>query len=461
MLIITIILVIILLGGLLTLKHGYLGKIDIITISICSLIIAYFNYSFPENKIFLSFIIFYFYTLCFFIPMIYFAYYPEFFTLNFEKYIYIPNSYSYIFISTTSYIVLTQLICIYIPFSSIKARYFSNQILTKNNIILGIILLILNFIINKIDSISFFTVFFNVNAMAFIIIVGLANEKTFDTKLKPYLILFFTLIILMSILGGSRSGIIYILFNIIVLLMFFKGNIFIEIKYLKYLIFIGLLAILSYPIATFFRVATNLGLSYSSLSLNSILRLNSISSTIDPLPLMLNRIIQRINLTEFSFVVNNNLYDPRFIKENITFLNEIKSAINLILPGNYFNVLVSNNYFINLLNNSTVTDIKNNWSSYNISFYDYNVVQFGKYIGFIFLFLFFFLYISFMNSLLKSKKLILKMISFYLVISLITIFIFFGYDYFIRNAFHFILAMIVYLYLFKKKFKFHLISFNQ
>lgn len=454
MLLITIILVIILAGGLFNLKPGYLDKIDIITISICSLVIAYFNTLFSEKKIFLSFIFFYFYTICYLIPVVYFAYYPELLTLNFGKYIYIPNSFANIFIFTTLSIVLTQLICILIPFSSIKTRYISLQILTKNNIIIGIVFLILNYIINQIASISVFTIFFNVNAIAFIIIVGIANEKTFNINIKPYLLIFFTLIILMSIFGGSRSGITNILFNTIVLLMFFKGNVFIEKKYLKYLIIIGILAISSYPIATFFRVAKDFGLNSSSLSINSILEYNSINSGINSIPFMFSRIIQRISLLEFSFVMSNDLYDPRFFKENLTFLNELKSLINLILPGTYFDVLNSNNYLINLTNNGTVNEIRDDWSSYNISFYYFNILQFGKYWGFIFTFLFFFLYISFLNHLFKKKTLILKMISIYLVASLITIFIFFGYDYYIRNTIHFISAMIVYLYLFNKKFKF-------
>lgn len=461
MLAITFILVIILLGGLLNLKPGYLDKIDIIIISICSLVIAYFNNLFSEKKVFLSFIFFYFYTICYLLPVIYFAYYPELLILNFEKYIYIPNSFANIFIFTTLSIVLTQLICIFIPFSSMKTRYISLQILTKNNIIIGIVFLILNYIINQIASISVFIIFFNVNAIAFIVIVGIANQKTIDKNIKPYLFIFFTIIILMSIFGGIRSGITTILFNTILLLMFFKGNIFIEKKHLLYLMVIGILAIFSYPIATFFRVAKDLGVNTSSISLDSIIEFNAANSVVNPFSYMFYRIIQRISLLEFSFVMSNNLYDPRFFTENLTFLNELKSTINLILPGTYFDVLDSNNYLINLTNNKTVNEIRNDWSSYNISFFYFNILQFGKYLGFIFTFLFFFLYISLLNFLLKKKKIILKMISIYLVISVITIFIFFGYDYFIRNAIHFLLATVVYLYLFKKKFKFSLISLFQ
>ena len=439
----TFILVIILLGGLFNIHEGYLDKTDIIIVSICSLIIAYFNNTATENKAFASFIIFYFYTLSYLIPIIFFAYNPEYYTFWFGKYVYIEFSVSQIFLLITVIIAFIHLILRIIPLISINNRKINFNILTQKSSIFSIFFLILIILINQSFKISFFIIFFNIQALAFILMVGLLNQ---EIKEKKYVFIFFIILLISTIFGGSRGGILNVIFNFLVLLIFFKGNVFIQKKKILGVFYLLIVAVITYPIATFIRVAHDSGIDLSMISIDSVLTSSSFVGS-NPIAFILSRIIDRIDLFKYSFIIFNNLYDQSFFAENLSVINIFKSSINLVFPGDYFDILASNNYFVNLVNDSSVYEIKGDWSSYNLSFFDYNFLRFGKYIGLLSIFFFFFFFFYFLNFIFKFKNLTAKIISVYLVSSLLKIFVFFGYDYFIRDVIHFSFAIIIYVFI--------------
>ena len=439
----TFTLVIILLGGLFNIHEGYLDKTDIIIVSICSLIITYFNNSATENKAFVSFIIFYFYTLSYLIPIIFFAYYPEYYTLWFGKYTYVEFSISKIFVLITVIIALIHLILRITPLISINNRKINFNLLTQKSSIFSIFFLIVIILINQSFTNSFFIILFNVQALALILMVGVLNQ---EIKEKKYVFIFFIVFVLSTIFGGSRGGILNVIFNFTVLLIFFKGNVFIKKKYIVGVFYFLIIAVITYPISTFIRFANENGIDLLTISIDSILTSSSFVGS-NPIEFILSRIVDRLDLFKYSFVIFNNLYDPSFFAENLSFINIFKSSINLVLPGDYFDVLASNNYFQNLVNNRSVYEIKDDWSSGNLSFFDYNILRFGKYIGILSIFFFFYFYFYFLNFMFKYKNLTVKIISIYLVTSLLKIFVFFGYDYLIRDIIHFSFAAITYVFI--------------
>ena len=301
--------------------------------------------------------------------IIFFAYYPEYYIFWFGKYIHVEFSISKIFLLITVIIVFIHLILRIRPLISINNRKINFNLLTQKSSIFSIFFLIVILLINQSFTNSFFIILFNVQAIAFILMIGVLNQ---EIKEKKYLFIFFIVLILSTIFGGSRGGILNVIFNFIVLLIFFKGNVFLKKKYILGVFFFLIIAVITYPIATFIRVASDSGIDLSTISIDSILTSSSFVGS-NPIAFILSRIIDRLDLFKYSFIVFNNLYDQSFFAENLSVINIFKSSINLILPGDYFDVLASNNYFDNLVSDRSVYEIKHDWSSYNLSFFDYTI----------------------------------------------------------------------------------------
>lgn len=443
---VTYILVGILFCGLFNTYEGYIDKLDIITVSLCSLIIGYVNYTISESKAFFSFIIFYFYTLCYLIPITFFAHYPKYYTIWFGKYVYEEYSIAKIFILITVIILLLHLIFRKVSFNSLRKRRIKLNFITRKSTIFSILVLIFYIIFNQYFNSSLIIIFFNIHALAFILMIGIVNQ---EFREKKYIYTFFTIYILSTIVGGSRGGILNSIFTLFVLLTYFKGNIFLRKKYILNLSYILLIAVLTYPIATFLRYANDNGINFLNITYDVILISNAstfVSGTSETILILISRIIDRLDLFKYSYIIFNDLYDQSFFTANLNNINILKSSINLVLPGDYFDVLASNNFFANLLDDRSLYEIKNDWSSYNLSFFDYNFLRYGKFLGIFTIFLTLSFFLFYLQNLLKIKNISVKIISLYILVSLLKLFVFFGYDYLIRDFIHNSLSIFTYIY---------------
>ena len=412
---------------------------DIYLIIMISIIYSFFNlYYFKYNSL-ISFICYYNYFINFLTPFVYIIFFEESILKLLNKYQFFEYGFFKIFLSVAIF--------------SFFANYIFSKITTKKSIIenvnrrinLNLIRWIFFFLIGNILFSSLqlffypqFYLFFNpqLHILLFIYIYMISDSKN---KLKLYFISFLIIYVVYTIFSGSRSGIFNVLIYSILVLLYTRGDFILSFKRYFYVLFFLSLALLSYPIATIFRIIND---SYFTSNFSFQLLFNSYLVTDNYFQFMFTSIVERISLLNYSFYLSNDLYDPFFFNQYLTFNEFLNSSINLTLPYDINSISIpSNTYLRALVDDSSYFNLKQDWSSYNAYIVDFNRL-YSKNFSFIISIIAISIY-SFICKLFNKKSIISHLIYVFLILNIFNFFVFFGYDYMIKQIVHSIFGILL------------------
>ena len=191
---------------------------------------------------------------------------------------------------------------------------------------------------------------------------------------------------------------------------------------------------------------------YNSFSFNIIFSEYSIGSNY--FEFLILQIVNRLKMIDYSYVIYNDLYNNLFFDQNLNFINFIKSFINITFPLNLFDeVLTSNTYLRSLNEDLSKSNLINDWSSYNSTFLDFNVLYFGIFGAIIISLMILYFYDFLIRIFNHRNTLFSNMIFVFLIIQLMSFFIFFGYDYFLKTLIHGFITILVVSLTIQTKFR--------
>ena len=410
---------------------------DLLLVFSFTLLFCLINSYYFKINAHIAFIFFFIYIINFLIPFLFYLYFPEFVTGLLPKYEYRE----YGFWKTFAYLDLFIIISYFIFKKSTqlnKSIFRYKNLLSKKLIIFSLLILCLNILTNYFNLSAAISIFINPRIYLFFIILfySISDKKK---ELNKYLNIFLLTFILTTVIGGSRSGVITVsLYFIIINLYAYK-----DLTFTKKQLFVGFIIVIvglvSYPIATIFRIIGDQGLNA-----NFELSIFFNNDAINPVVFLLSKIIQRFSLLEYSFILNNDLYNQQFFIDNFTIRNLVQSTIDIILPSSFSDVLVSNNLLANLSFDYSYSEIRNNWSSGNAFLLDFNRLY--SYYFFVPLTVFVLYIYSCLIRIFNKNLLFYQLIRVFLIYNIFELFIFFGYDYLIRTLIHSLIPLFI-LYL--------------
>jgi len=412
---------------------------DIYLIIMISIIYSFFNlYYFKYNSL-INFICYYNYYINFLTPFVYIIFFEESISKILNKYQFFEYGFFKIFLSVAIF--------------SFFANYIFSKITTKKSLIenlnrsmnLNLIRWIFFFLIGNILFSSLqlffypqFYLFFNpqLHLLLFIYIYMISDSKN---KLKLYFISFVIIYIAYTIISGSRSGLFNVLIYSLLVLLYIKGDFILSLKKYFYILFFLSLALLSFPIATIFRIINDSSVT-SNFSFD--LLFNSYLVVDNYFQFMFTSIVERLSLLNYSFYLSNDLYNPNFFKEYFTFNELLSSSMNLTFPSDFFpNSIPSNTYLRALVDDSSFFALKQDWSSYNAYIVDFNHL-YNRNFSFIISIITISIY-SFICKLFNRKSVIFHLIYVFLILNIFNFFVFFGYDYMLKHIVHSIFGILL------------------
>jgi len=424
------------------------SKYDLLLIFLFTSIFSFVNDYYSKINTHISFICFYVYVVCFLGPFVFVLLNPE--MINKNNIISLLPKYEYVefgFWKTFAYLDLIFIFThiIFKRSASLNLDIFNySKLLNKKILQLSIFIILLNTLLSYLNIFSLFTVFFQSKIyLFFIVLFYVISEK--KQELYKYFYFFIFLCITISIYGGSRGGIIGFLMVFLIISLYLYGNFYIKKKQIFYFSLLIVLAFISYPIATVIRIASDSNLDFD-------LSVFFYADSFNPFLFLINTVLQRVSLLEYSFILNNNFYDPQFFEKYLTIKNLFLSTIDLVFPYSFSDVVASNNLLSNITYDVDYYEIKNNWTSRNVFLLDFNRLYTKQFFVLLTLFV---LYLYSILIRLFSKNLLLHhILRIYLIVHLFEVFIFFGYDYWFRSLIHGLIPVLILYFLFKlSKFK--------
>jgi len=389
------------------------------------------NYFFKKNP-FVAFILYYIFNISYLLPFCFILYFPEYANVIISKYTNTQESFHLVFLLLLITLCLSFYILRDITFKS-RVLLNVNSFFNKKMIIFIFITLILNFIFSFFNILPVFSIFFNPQ-LCFSLLIFYSCIPFKDKSNSKYIYLFLFLFIFYTILFGSRSGLYYLVIYYLVCFLYINGDIYINKKYYLLFFLVILSSLVAYPIATVFRIANDQNVNFD-------LSLFFTTDTDEALSLLFAKIIQRLSLLDYTYIIANNLYKQSFFDNYFTFENFIYSFINITFPYSISNTLVSNNLLANLTFDYNIEDIRGNWSSGNAFIVDFNHLYFPGF-GLPISLLFFYLYKKIM-LMINNNYTLFSLLYVILFLKIFDLYVFFGYDYFFRNLFHAFISLLV------------------
>jgi len=396
------------------------------------------SYYFKVNA-HIAFIFFFIYVLNFLIPFLFYLYFPDFISGMLPKYEYREYGFWKIF----AYLDLFFIISYFIFKKSTqlnKSIYRYKNLLSKKLMIFSLLILFLNILTNYFNLSAAISIFINPQIYLFFIILfySISDKKK---ELNKYLNIFLFIYFISTIFGGSRGGMIVVVLYFIIINLYLHKDLTFNKKQLFVAFIIVIVGLVSYPIATIYRIIGDEGLN-SNFDLSVFFN----QDAINPVVFLLSKIIQRFSLLDYSFILNNDLYNQQFFIDNFTIRNLVESTLNITFPSSFSDVLVSNNLLANLSFDSSYREIRNNWSSGNAFLLDFNRLY--SYYFFVPLTVFVLYIYSYLIRIFNKNLLLYHIIRIFLILKILELFIFFGYDYFIRTFVHSLIPILILYFIF-------------
>tara|TARA_B110000008_G_scaffold27841_3_gene25005 strand:- start:757 stop:2085 length:1329 start_codon:yes stop_codon:yes gene_type:complete len=420
------------LGG----EYNLSSNNDIYLIIIISIIYSFFNLYYFKYNSFINFICYYNYYINFLTPFVFIIFFEETIFKIVNKYQFLEYGFFKTFLSVATFSFFANYI-----FSKIKSQKNVTENLNRR-INLNFIRWIFFFLIANILFTSlqlpfynYFYGFFNpqLHLLFFIYIYMVSDSKN---NLKSYLIPFLIIYVTYTVITGSRGGLFHVLLYSLLVLLYVKGDFILSFKRyfsISIFLFIGLL---TYPIATIFRIINN------SSDFSFDILFDAYSVTNNHFIFMLSAIVERLSMLNYSFTLSNDLYNPFFFKQYFTFNEFFNSSINLTFPLDYnSNSIPSNSYLRSLVDDSSYFDLKYDWSSFNAYIVDFNHLYNSSF-SFIISIITILIY-SLICKLFNRKSLLLQLIYVFLILNIINFFVFFGYDYMFKHIVHSIFGILL------------------
>ena len=411
--------------GFLNHDQSLVTRLDILYVILISFLFLIINSYFFKINAFISFIIFYVYNITYLLPFCFILFFPDQINIIISKYTTSVYNFSFCFLLITIFLIISYYILHNIKLnnkliSNIK-KNITNRIVQKL-----IILLIFNIIFAYFNVLSFFSIFFNpqIYLLILVFVLCIPNNKNIN---RQYIYFYFLLYIAYTIFFGSRSGIHNLLLYFIISFLFVNGDTTINKKY-YILVSIGIVfAIILYPIATVFRIANDEHLNFD---INLFVNTDNENAII----YFFAKIIQRLSLLDYTYIIANKLYNQSFFDTYFTIKNLILSSLNITFPLSLNDTLVSNNLLSNVTYDFSYDEIRSNWSSGNAFLMDFNHLYLP---GFEFLLSFLVIYLyKLLIKTVSNKNIFFSLLYILLISKTFDLFIFFGYDYFFRNLVH-------------------------
>ncbi len=405
---------------------------------------------FKKNPLY-GFLSFYLYVIIYFIPFLYASFFSEKVQLIIPKYQYLEFGFFSSFLAVFIFLFCSNFI---IHKISLNTEIFKKQNLKIDQYVFLFfnLLLISNVVFTYFEVFfyPFFYLIFNPQTiLIFVIYFYLISEE--KNKIFIFFLSYILIYIINSIYFGSRSGIFNVLIYYFILSCLIYKDYFLKFKSILNYFALFLFALISFPVATIFRVMKDTGY-YNSFSFNIIFSEYSIGSNY--FEFLILQIVNRLKMIDYSYVIYNDLYNNLFFDQNLNFINFIKSFINITFPLNLFDeVLTSNTYLRSLNEDLSKSNLINDWSSYNSTFLDFNVLYFGIFGAIIISLMILYFYDFLIRIFNHRNTLFSNMIFVFLIIQLMSFFIFFGYDYFLKTLIHGFITILVVSLTIQTKFR--------
>lgn len=409
---------------------------DIYLIIIISIIYSFFNLYYFKYNSFINFICYYNYYINFLTPFVFIIFFEETIFKIVDKYQFLEYGFFKTFLSVALFSFFANYI-----FSKIKSKKNVTENLNRRvnlNFIKWIFFfLIANILFTslKLPFYNYFFGFFNpqLHLLFFIYIYMVSDSKN---NLKSYLIPYLIIYVTYTVITGSRGGLFHVLLYFLLVLLYVKGDFILSFKrYFSISIFLCI-SLLTYPIATIFRIINN------SSDFSFDILFDAYSVTNNYFIFMLSAIVERLSMLKYSFCLSNDLYNPLFFKQYFTFSEFFNSSINLTLPLDYnSNSIPSNSYLRSLLDDSSYLDLKNDWSSYNAYIVDFNHLYSSSFYFIISVITI--LVYSLICKLLNRKSVLLHLMYVFMILNILNFFVFFGYDYMIKHIVHGVVGIVL------------------
>ena len=413
---------------------------DILLVFLFTSLFCFINSYYFKVNAHIAFIFFFIYIVNFLVPFLYYLYFPDLIT---DLYFILPKyEYrEYGFWKIFAYLDLFFIISYFIFKKSTqlnKGIYRYKNLLSKKLMNFSLLILSLNVLLNYFNLLPVLGIFINPQIYLFFIILfySISNKKR---ELNKYLNIFLFIYLISTVVGGSRGGMITVVLYFIIINLYLHKDLTFNKKQLFIALIIVFAGIMSYPIATIFRMINdkNLIFDYSVFFKED---------AINPVVYLLANIVSRFSLLDYSFILNNDLYNQQFFIDYFTIRNLVESTLNITFPTSYSDVLVSNNLLANLSFDNSYEEIRNNWSSGNAFLLDFNRLY--SYNFFVPLTVFVLYIYSCLIRVFNKNLLLFHIIRIFLIFKIFELFVFFGYDYLTRTFVHSLIPILILYFIF-------------
>lgn len=283
----------------------------------------------------------------------------------------------------------------------------------------------------------YYYILFNGQIILYILItfyVFSENKKSLSFSFLIFILIY----VLYTIFAGSRSGLFNVVFFTLLISLIHQQDFYIKTRRLITFLFLGAFGMIMYPIATLFRMARDQGVPFREIE-SIWYKLTTSRAGKDILLDILDMIVARFCMLNYSFLIDNNLFNESLFNKYFTFSAMFKSAINSTFPLNmYPDVITTSTYLRVIHENVNISQLRADWSSYSSILLDYNTLYFGKF-SLVITIVFFIMIIKGFNLISRLRG-IHPFITITTLSILPTLFIFFGYDYLIKAIVHGLIA---------------------
>jgi hypothetical protein len=421
--------IIFLFGGIFFTEYNQvITNSDLIITFFLTILFTITNYYISKRNVLICFLNFYTWNLCILIPFLYVIFFPDKLEYIIPKYMYLQ--YGFLFIFAKLYIFLAGISFLYL--FTFKKPLITNSITESKALIINIfsiVVLLLNFLFIRTQFIGYpyFYLIFNPQVILILLIhIFICSSKS--NKIRVSFCIYIILYVLSVTLEGSRSGIFNVFFIFLLLELYKNGDFFMKFRSIVLSIFVLLFSVASYSYATATRISRSVNYDFNSDEIGKYLTIDSTS-----FEFILGQIVKRFSLIDYSYAISNSFYSKDFFNQNVNFLELFKSTINITFPANIFEkTLTSNTYLRSLNEDLSKGDLLYDWSSYNSTFYDFNFLYFNYFSILISFSIFWF----FLKSLSRIHNNFSSYFFSFTLIQISYFYVFFGYDYLIKNLLH-------------------------
>ena len=201
------------------------------------------------------------------------------------------------------------------------------------------------------------------------------NKKSLSFSFLIFILIY----VLYTIFAGSRSGLFNVVFFTLLISLIHQQDFYIKTRRLITFLFLGAFGMIMYPIATLFRMARDQGVPFREIE-SIWYKLTTSRAGKDILLDILDMIVARFCMLNYSFLIDNNLFNESLFNKYFTFSAMFKSAINSTFPLNmYPDVITTSTYLRVIHENVNISQLRADWSSYSSILLDYNTLYFGKF----------------------------------------------------------------------------------